>query len=92
MLNINGQLGFVPGAVGIQFYDDQIGNEKNTMIKLGYAYQLPVLANGTQIGIGLSASMFSKSYEVDWFAGRLGHAMDRGWGDSQPQQRRRKLH
>ena len=68
LLNINGQLGFVPGAVGIQFYDDQIGNEKNTMIKLGYAYQLPVLANGTQIGIGLSASMFSKSYEVDWFA------------------------
>lgn len=68
LVNVNGQLGFIPGAVGVQFYDDQIGNEKNTMIKLGYAYQLPVLSNGVQIGIGLSASMFSKSFETNWFA------------------------
>ena len=68
LINVNGQLGFIPGALGVQFYDDQIGNEKNTMIKLGYAYQLPVLSNGVQVGIGLSASIFSKSFETDWFA------------------------
>jgi type IX secretion system PorP/SprF family membrane protein len=78
LVNVNGQLGFIPGAVGVQFYDDQIGNEKNTMIKLGYAYQLPVLSNGVQIGIGLSASMFSKSFETNWFA------VDYGTDPTQP--------
>ena len=68
MLNAHTKVDFVPGAFGLQLYQDEIGQESNTMVKLGYAYHLPTLANGAHIGIGLNVSLFSKSFDANWIA------------------------
>lgn len=68
LLNANGQLGFMPGAFGVQFYQDELGFESNTMMKLGYAYTLSPFSGGTTMSLGLSASYFSKKFGVDWIA------------------------
>ena len=68
MINVNTKAGFIPGALGVQLYQDEIGQESNTMVKLGYAYHLPTLSNGAHVGIGLNVSLFSKSFDADWIA------------------------
>ena len=68
MINAHTKVDFVPGAFGLQLYQDEIGQESNTMVKLGYAYHLPTLANGAHIGIGLNVSLFSKSFDANWIA------------------------
>jgi len=68
MINVNTKAGFIPGALGVQLYQDEIGQESNTMVKLGYAYHLPTLSNGAHVGIGLNVSLFSKSFDANWIA------------------------
>ncbi|MDG1674229.1 MAG: PorP/SprF family type IX secretion system membrane protein, partial [Flavobacteriales bacterium] len=68
MINVNSNVDFIPGALGLQIYQDEIGQESNTMVKLGYAYHLSPLANGAHIGIGLNVSLFSKSFDAEWIA------------------------
>jgi len=68
MINVHSAVDFIPGALGFQLYQDEIGQESNTMVKLGYAYQLAPLSNGAKLGVGLSASLFSKSFDADWIA------------------------
>jgi type IX secretion system PorP/SprF family membrane protein len=68
LLNIDGELGFIPGSFGIQFYQDELGLESNTMMKLGYAYTLSPFSNGTTMSLGMSVSYFSKSFGTDWIA------------------------
>ena len=33
MINVNTKAGFIPGALGVQLYQDEIGQESNTMVK-----------------------------------------------------------
>jgi len=68
LLNVDGQVGFIPGAFGIQFYQDELGYESNTMMKLGYAYTLSPFANGTKMSLGMSVSYFSKSFATEWIS------------------------
>ena len=68
MLNLHTRVDFVPGALGVQLYQDEIGQESNTMVKLGYAYHLSPLSNGAHVGVGLNVSLFSKSFDPDWLA------------------------
>jgi type IX secretion system PorP/SprF family membrane protein len=68
MLNVHSNVDFIPGALGFQVYQDEIGQESNTMVKLGYAYHLPTLANGAHVGVGLNVSLFSKSFDANWIA------------------------
>ena len=68
MINVHSNVDFIPGALGFQVYQDEIGQEANTMVKLGYAYHLSPLSNGAHIGIGLNASLFSKSFNANWVA------------------------
>ena len=69
LLNVHSNVDFIPGALGLQLYQDEIGQETNTMVKLGYAYRLAPLSNGTELSFGLNLSLFSKSYNVDeWVA------------------------
>ena len=68
MLNLHTKVDFVPGALGVQLYQDEIGQESNTMVKLGYAYHLSPLSNGAHVGIGLNVSLFSKSFDANWIA------------------------
>jgi len=66
LLNVNGKLGFMPGAFGVQFYQDELGFEANTMAKVGYAYSLEPFAGGTTLSIGTSVSYFSKTFKPTW--------------------------
>jgi type IX secretion system PorP/SprF family membrane protein len=66
MLNVHSNVDFIPGALGVQVYQDEIGQESNTMVKLGYAYHLSPLSNGAHVGVGLNVSLFSKSFDADW--------------------------
>ena len=68
LFNIDGKLNFMPGAFGIQFYQDELGHESNTMAKLGYVYQFDPFSGGTQVSLGVSASYFSKRLGNDWIA------------------------
>jgi type IX secretion system PorP/SprF family membrane protein len=68
MLNIHLNVDFIPGALGVQLYQDEIGQESNTMVKLGYAYHLSPMSNGAHIGVGLNVSLFSKSFDAEWVA------------------------
>ena len=68
MLNANGKLGFMPGGFGIQFYQDELGFEGNTMAKVGYSYSLAPFAGGTTLSLGTSVSYFSKTFKPDWLA------------------------
>jgi type IX secretion system PorP/SprF family membrane protein len=68
MINVHSNVDFIPGALGLQIYQDEIGQESNTMVKLGYAYHLSPLANGAHIGVGLNVSLFSKSFDAEWIA------------------------
>ena len=68
MINAHTNVDFIPGALGLQLYQDEIGQESNTMVKLGYAYHLPTLANGAHVGVGLNVSLFSKSFDANWIA------------------------
>ena len=68
MINAHSNVDFIPGALGLQIYQDEIGQESNTMVKLGYAYHLPTLANGAHVGVGLNVSLFSKSFDANWIA------------------------
>lgn len=68
LLNVDGKVGFIPGAFGVQFYQDELGHESNMMMKLGYAYSLSPFSNGTTISLGMSVSYFSKSFGTEWIA------------------------
>ena len=52
MINVHSNVDFIPGTLGFQVYQDEIGQESNTMVKLGYAYRLSPLSNGAHVGIG----------------------------------------
>ena len=56
------------GGVLLSFYNDALGQEENTMARLGYAYHLEPLSNGAIVSLGLAASMFSKTLGNDWIA------------------------
>ena len=68
MINVHSNVDFIPGALGFQVYQDEIGQESNTMVKLGYAYHLSPLSNGAHVGIGLNISLFSKNFDAQWIA------------------------
>ena len=68
LLNVHSNVDFIPGALGLQLYQDEIGQESNTMVKLGYAYRLAPLSNGSELSFGLNVSLFSKSYNAEWIA------------------------
>jgi type IX secretion system PorP/SprF family membrane protein len=68
MLNVNGKLGFMPGGFGVQFYQDELGFEANTMAKVGYSYSLAPFAGGTTLSLGASVSYFSKTFKPTWIS------------------------
>jgi type IX secretion system PorP/SprF family membrane protein len=68
MLTAHSFVDALKGGVLLSFYQDALGQETNTMARLGYAYHLEPLSNGAIVSLGLSASMFSKSLGNEWIA------------------------
>jgi type IX secretion system PorP/SprF family membrane protein len=59
LLNVQAPINPIHGGLGITFFNDQIGFERNNIARLSYSYHLG-LGPGT-LGIGAAAGMVSKS-------------------------------
>ena len=46
LVQYNGKPGFIPGGIGLSFFQDKLGQEENTVVKLAYAYHMEPDANG----------------------------------------------
>ena len=68
MLTAHSFVDHLKGGVLLSFYQDALGQDTNTIARLGYAYHLEPLSNGAIVSLGLSASMFSKSLGNEWIA------------------------
>jgi type IX secretion system PorP/SprF family membrane protein len=85
MLTAHSFVDALKGGVLLSFYQDALGQETNTMARLGYAYHLEPLSNGAIVSLGLSASMFSKTLGNDWIYinGPVGSSGGATFGDGQ---------
>ncbi len=70
LLNVDTRFGESPFGIGVQFYQDDIGNESNTMVKIGPSYTFNPTSSGTKFSAGFSVSYFSKNFGNDdyWIA------------------------
>ncbi|MGB1031415.1 MAG: PorP/SprF family type IX secretion system membrane protein, partial [Flavobacteriales bacterium] len=64
MFNYSGYFGNGIGA-GLNFYNDQLGNETNNVVKLSGAYHLP-LNSGPKLSFGLSLGLYQKALGDNW--------------------------
>jgi len=63
-LSTSYQLASINSGIGIQYYHDQLGFEKNDKLAVAYSYQLPV-GSGT-LSFGLKAGIFHKKIDAIW--------------------------
>ena len=70
LMNVDTRLGDSPFGLGLQFYQDELGNESNTMVKLGGSFSLDPFSGGSVMSFGTSVSVFSKRLgaNYDWIA------------------------
>ncbi len=64
LINVHAPVKILRGGVGLTYVNDQLGFEKNNMVRLSYAYHMG-LGVGT-LGIGLSAGIIQKSINATW--------------------------
>ena len=58
----------IHGGVTASFYNDELGQKKNNMLRVGYSYHLDPLASGARVSFGAAVSMFSKTIGNTWVA------------------------
>ena len=58
LLNLDSRFGHSPFGIGVQFYQDEIGNVSNTMVKVGPSFTVNPNSSGTQINLGLRVSLY----------------------------------
>ena len=56
LFQYSGKPGFIPGGIGLSFFQDELGQEQNTVVKLAYAYHMEPDANGGILSVGLAAN------------------------------------
>lgn len=66
LVSLDARIPPIFGGVGLTFCSDQLGVEKNTIIKLGYSFHLP-LGPGV-LGIGIDAGVLQKKIAGTWIS------------------------
>ncbi len=66
LFQYSGKPGFIPGGIGLSFFQDELGQEQNTVVKLAYAYQMEPDANGGILSVGLAANYMGKTLGNEW--------------------------
>ena len=66
LVQYNGKPGFIPGGIGLSFFQDKLGQEENTVVKLAYAYHMEPDANGGILSLGLAANYMGKTLGNEW--------------------------
>ncbi len=66
MLNIHAPIEVTPaiGGLGLTYFNDQLGQEKNNILRLAYSYHRPIGIG--KLGAGLSVGIVNKSISSDW--------------------------
>lgn len=67
LFNAHGNVDVARGGVGLTFYSDKLGFQRNMSVRLAYSYHLPLSAT-MKLGIGISAGFISVGYSADWIA------------------------
>ncbi len=65
LLNVHAPIRKIKGGLGLTYYNDQLGQEDNNVIRLAYSYHVRNVGNGT-LGIGASAGIINKQQGADW--------------------------
>ncbi len=65
LINVHAPVRLLRGGLGLSYLNDQLGFEKNNIVRLSYSYHLGGIGPGT-LGIGLSGGIVQKSINADW--------------------------
>ena len=66
LFQYSGKPGFIPGGIGLSFFQDELGQEQNTVVKLAYAYQMDPDANGGILSLGIAGNYLGKTLGNEW--------------------------
>ena len=66
LIQYSGKPGFIPGGIGLSFFQDELGQEQNTVIKLAYAYHMEPDANGGILSLGIAGNYLGKTLGNEW--------------------------
>ena len=65
LLNVHAPVKLLRGGLGLTYINDQLGFEKNNIVRLAYSYHLGGIGPGT-LGIGVSGGIVQKSINATW--------------------------
>ena len=65
LLNVHAPVRLLRGGLGLTYINDQLGFEKNNIVRLAYSYHLGGIGPGT-LGIGVSGGIVQKSVNATW--------------------------
>jgi len=65
LLNVHAPVRLLRGGLGLTYINDQLGFEKNNIVRLAYSYHLAGIGPGT-LGIGVSGGIVQKSINATW--------------------------
>lgn len=65
LVNIHAPVKLLRGGVGLTYLNDQLGFEKNNIVRLSYSYHLGGIGPG-MLGIGVSGGIVQKSINAAW--------------------------
>ena len=65
LVNVHLPVKLLRGGVGLTYLNDQLGFEKNNIVRLSYSYHLGGIGPGT-LGIGVSGGIVQKSISATW--------------------------
>ena len=68
LLNFQMPINAIHSGVGLSVYLDQLGQQKNTLARLSYAYHVRLQGGISTLGIGLYAGMTSRSLGNNWIS------------------------
>lgn len=65
LLNLQAPLEVAHGGIGLTFFQDKLGFENNSLIRLSYSYQM-LLPNNAKLGIGIAGGSYTKRLDPQW--------------------------
>jgi type IX secretion system PorP/SprF family membrane protein len=65
LFNAEGPVKILRGGVGFTFYNDQLGFEKNNILRLSYSYH-QMIGGLAKLGGGISVGMAQKGFNAQW--------------------------
>jgi type IX secretion system PorP/SprF family membrane protein len=65
LLNLQAPFEIAHGGLGLTFFQDKLGFENNSLIRLSYSYHIK-LPNDAKLGIGIAGGTYTKRLDPEW--------------------------